>query len=167
MRRNEQNIKEIFDQSFPAPEEEETESTCERVLHRLNSAGVDDSLAELAAHPDVMRPARPWWSVVAWALLLTPASAYAQAQPAPDAAAEATPAPAPVAATIAATLGQVSTVTTIQGPAAANNLFRLPQINPMPANVLDVPGVPAEVHTVYPENPLYGVRNLTGNNQIG
>src|SRR5207249_1134842 len=89
------DIKEIFDQSFPAPSQEQKESSCERVLHRLNSA--HDSSEEFAAESDFVWTNRPsWrsasiWTVAAFAVLvllsiafvrtfISPADVYAIAE---------------------------------------------------------------------------------------
>jgi uncharacterized protein (TIGR03435 family) len=60
MKRDEQNIKEIFDRSFPSPTQAEVESTCDRVLNRLMDGGAD-GLQETIVDP--VQPVRSRWQI--------------------------------------------------------------------------------------------------------
>jgi uncharacterized protein (TIGR03435 family) len=61
MKRHPQDVKAIFDQSFPVPSQEQTEETCERVLSRL-SASANDSFEE--DRVVCVSPAPAWWRCV-------------------------------------------------------------------------------------------------------
>jgi uncharacterized protein (TIGR03435 family) len=57
MKRDEQGIKEIFDQSFPMPSPDQTATTCERVFQRLNAVGESPAEGSL----DFVPPERSGW----------------------------------------------------------------------------------------------------------
>ena len=59
MKRSDRDVREIFDQSFPVPSPEQAESTCARVLDRLN-VGVEFSSNEPLSTANLGRPRRTW-----------------------------------------------------------------------------------------------------------
>src|SRR5215468_10488066 len=62
MKRDDERIKQLFERSFPAPSEEQTEAACGRVLQRLESLSEGETNVMPAPPPSAPR-ARIWLAV--------------------------------------------------------------------------------------------------------
>src|SRR5437868_8198934 len=62
MKRNEPDLREIFDRSFPMPSREQTDAGCASVLKQLNLAA--ENPAEIAVTPSPVTILSPrWWQL--------------------------------------------------------------------------------------------------------